>query len=57
MICRGCKHAVIGRTKSDLEMAKLGYRTCALAREGMERATYRRGSNPCDYPKRREAAK
>jgi len=52
MICRECKHAVVGDTKGDKQMAAMGYRSCSQAKSEVERATYVRGSQQCMWPER-----
>lgn len=51
-ICRGCLHVFIGKDKGDHDMARLGYRSCALARNEVERATYVSGGLRCLWPER-----
>lgn len=52
MICRECVHAVIGSSDSDRLMAKYGYRSCAAARNAIERGLYVKGSTECNWPLR-----
>lgn len=52
MKCRDCTSAITGKDKGDHEMARMGYKTCALARTAVERATYIRGSQECLWPER-----
>ena len=54
MKCRDCKFAIIGKTKGDTEMAKMGYRICALSRTEVERASYIFGYHLCRWPERRK---
>lgn len=52
MICRDCKHSFVDNDKSGREMAKMGYRSCAAARNAVERAMYVKGDQKCLWPKR-----
>lgn len=50
--CRDCKHFIIGPTKGDTEMGKMGYRICALSRTEVERASYILGDHECKWTER-----
>lgn len=52
MKCRDCEFSIVGKTKSDDDMLKLGYKTCAKARNEIERATFVRGDTECMWIER-----
>lgn len=52
MKCKNCEFAIVGKTKTDEEMLKLGYKTCAKARNEIERGTFVRGDTLCLWPER-----
>ena len=52
MICRNCLNATIDKLKSDYEMAKQGYRSCAAAITPVDKAKYYPGGAKCAYPDR-----
>jgi hypothetical protein len=50
-ICRACANAVIDPA-TGATAAAIGYRSCAAARNIIERATYFKGDTDCRWPAR-----